>query len=201
MAILRIVDGKFVDPSGNVFDSMQEYGDHLGVTVKGFESAKNLFEGYKILKYKNAFAYTKKSSFPFGKYKGHTLQDIWVIEISYIEWCLSALNHFAIDPDEFMSLQSNGIYYYSDLEKYIKSNTNNITIDLSLASRASNGYIIIKNTQFADYKLPKATEERNFENLNSVMSEGRVIQGGNFNKESERSYNGQKTTISLNLPK
>jgi len=33
----------------------------------------------------------------FGKFKGKTLQEIFEVELSYVQWCILNLDHFYID--------------------------------------------------------------------------------------------------------
>jgi hypothetical protein len=43
--------------------------------------------------------YSLHTRFSFGKYQGKTLEDVILIQSSYIEWCSVNLDHFYIDND------------------------------------------------------------------------------------------------------
>lgn len=41
----------------------------------------------------------------FGKFKGHTLGAVWLIDLGYVQWCLINLRNFFISEETYKKLQ------------------------------------------------------------------------------------------------
>ena len=64
-------------------------------------------------------AYGLTDKFNFGKHKGETIQEVIEDEITYLEWCMDAVDGFDLDEQAYQvyndALDS---YYWSEESKY-----------------------------------------------------------------------------------
>lgn len=49
--------------------------------------------------------YTLNTTYPFGRYKGETLEDVAKLNISYINWCLESVVDFYIAEEIFNKIK------------------------------------------------------------------------------------------------
>jgi hypothetical protein len=59
--------------------------------------------------------YELNSILTFGKYKGLSIQQVFELNPSYVDWCILNLEHFNIEEDVFYELQSlNSLFQFSE---------------------------------------------------------------------------------------
>ncbi len=96
--------------------------------------------------------FTLETKYPWGRYKGNELRDVFKIDPGYIDWCINVANGFGVAPHLLPVLLKKGSFIIDQIYPYIEETTdNNIILNLSQFSRDNDGFLFKKEIQEYNY--------------------------------------------------